>query len=177
MASHWQRLPSVLPRFAAIHFSTGLRHGIFAVQIIDTMTATQIQLVKRSWTLVASLPAEEVGQLFYGRLFELAPHLQHLFRNPQPEQSRKLIAMIQYVIGRLDTLEDIFDEVSKLARRHVQYGVKEEHYQVVGQALLWTLEKGLDKFWHHELKEAWIACYTTLEGAMINDAYPATASA
>lgn len=141
------------------------------------MTTEQIQLVKRSWTLVACMPAEEVGKLFYTRLFELAPHLQHLFKSPQPEQSRKLIAMINYVINRLDTLEEIMGEVTKLAQRHVQYGVKEEHYHVVGQALLWTLEKGLDKFWHPELKEAWMLCYATLAGAMINASYPATAVA
>ncbi|MDF2189997.1 globin domain-containing protein [Paraflavitalea sp. CAU 1676] len=141
------------------------------------MTTEQIHLVKRSWTLVACMPAEEVGKLFYTRLFELAPHLQHLFKSPQPEQSRKLIAMINYVINRLDSLEDILDEVAKLAQRHVQYGVKEEHYQVVGQALLWTLEKGLDKFWHPALKEAWVVCYTTLSGAMISVSYPATSVA
>lgn len=141
------------------------------------MTAAQIQLVKRSWTLVACLPAEEVGQLFYSRLFELAPHLRPLFRSPQPEQSRKLMAMIQYVIGRLDTLEVILEEVTQLARRHVKYGVEEKHYEVVGQSLLWTLEKGLDKFWHQELKEAWVACYTTLAGAMIGASYPSPVSA
>jgi hypothetical protein len=30
-----------------------------------------------------------------------------------------------------------------LAKRHVGYGAKAEHYPVVGAALLWTLEKGL----------------------------------
>lgn len=138
------------------------------------MTAAQIQLVQRSWTLVACLPAEQVGQLFYGRLFEIAPHLRPLFKSPQPEQSRKLIAMINYVTGRLDSIQNIAGEITRLAQRHVQYGVREEHYKPVGQALLWTLEKGLDKFWHPELKEAWVACYTLLAGAMTAASCPAS---
>ena len=76
--------------------------------------------------------------------------------------------MLGYVISKLDKLEVIMDEVSKLAQRHVNYGVKDEHYTVVGSALLWTLEKGLADHWNEELEEAWTTCYVTLSGAMIS---------
>lgn len=75
--------------------------------------------------------------------------------------------MLGYVISKLDKLDEIVDEVSKLAVRHVQYGVKDEHYGVVAIALLWTLEQGLGEDWTPEVKEAWITCYTILSGAMI----------
>ena len=75
--------------------------------------------------------------------------------------------MIGYVIAKLDALDVILDEVSKLARRHVQYGVRDEHYTTVGAALLWTLEKGLGPKWNTELEVAWICCYTILADAMI----------
>lgn len=78
--------------------------------------------------------------------------------------------MLSYVIGKLDKLEDIIDEVSKLAQRHVKYGVEEEHYKQVGAALLWTLEKGLGDKWNAELKQAWTTCYELLSSAMINAA-------
>ena len=91
-----------------------------------------------------------------------------MFRNPVPEQSKKLLAMIHYVISKLDKLEDILDEVAKLAKRHVSYGVKPDHYRVVGEALLWTLEKGLGEKWNNEVKEAWTTCYKVLSSAMIN---------
>jgi hemoglobin-like flavoprotein len=134
------------------------------------MTTQQMQLVKKSWTLVAGMDPVAVGSLFYNRLFEIAPQVKPLFQNSMPEQSKKLLAMISYVINKLDALDDIIAEVAKLAKRHVQYGVKEEHYKAVGEALLWTLEKGLGKFWYKELKEAWVACYTILSGAMIKAA-------
>lgn len=131
------------------------------------MTNHQISLVKSTWAMVATLEPETVGGLFYNRLFEIAPEVRAMFRTPVAEQSRKLLSMIGYVINKLDKLEDIIDEVAKLAQRHVQYGVTAEHYQVVGSALLWTLEKGLGEHWTEEVKEAWVLCYTTLANAMV----------
>jgi hemoglobin-like flavoprotein len=131
------------------------------------MTNEQIQHVKSTWGMVASLDTEMVGGLFYNRLFEIAPQIRGMFRAPIPEQSKKLLTMIGYVINKLDKLDDIIDEVAKLAQRHVQYGVKAEHYGIVAEALLWTLEKGLGEHWTAEVKESWVLCYTILAGAMI----------
>jgi hemoglobin-like flavoprotein len=132
------------------------------------MTQKQIELVRSTWSLVVALDPVVVGGLFYNRLFEIAPQVKPMFRNPMPEQSKKLLAMINYVINKLDKLEDILDEVAKLAQRHVSYGVKPGHYAVVGQALLWTLEKGLGENWNEEIKDAWSDCYQILSSAMIN---------
>lgn len=132
-----------------------------------SMTQQQITDVKATWAMVASIDPEVVGGLFYNRLFEIAPHVRPMFRTPVAEQSRKLLAMIGYVINKLDKLEDIIGEVAKLARGHVQYGVQAGHYRIVGEALLWTLEKGLAEYWNEEVKEAWTLCYTTLANAMI----------
>lgn len=132
------------------------------------MNNHQIALVKKTFGLVATIPAETVGDLFYNRLFEISPEIRPMFeRTSLPEQSRKLISMLAYVVGKLDNLSSIIDEVAKLAQRHVKYGVEPKHYQPVGAALLWTLEKGLGENWNEEVKEAWIRCYSTLSGAMI----------
>lgn len=131
------------------------------------MTQRQIELVKSTWSMAASLDPIVVGGLFYNRLFEIAPQVKPMFRNPIPEQSKKLLAMVNYVIVKLDKLDAILDEVAKLAQRHTAYGVKPEHYIIVGEALLWTLEQGLGENWNAEVKDAWIECYTILSGAMI----------
>jgi hypothetical protein len=60
---------------------------------------------------------------------------------------------------------------SALAKRHVSYGAKAEHYPVVGAALLWTLEKGLGDGWTPEVADAWGTAYGTLSGYMISEAY------
>ncbi|MEO6313621.1 MAG: globin domain-containing protein [Chitinophagaceae bacterium] len=132
------------------------------------MTRNNINLVKNSWKIVATLEMETVGGLFYNRLFELSPAIRPMFRNGSvPEQSRKLLTMLSYIIAKLDKIEDILDEVTKLARRHVQYGVTDDQYAIVGSALLWTLQKGLGAHWNDELAVAWTEVYTTLAGAMM----------
>ena len=118
------------------------------------MTQNSIVLVKNSWALVAKIEMETVGGLFYNRLFEIMPSVKPMFsRTPIPEQSKKLIVMLSYVIAKLDKLEDIMDE--------------EEHYTAVGTALLWTLEQGLGEQWNADLKLAWAEVYSILADAMI----------
>ena len=134
------------------------------------MNAKQIELVTSSWKLVAAIDAEIVGTLFYNRLAELSPDTKPPFRSTIAEQSKKLISMLGYIISKLRNLNDIIDEVAKLAQRHVNYGVTEAHYHTVGTALIWTLEKGLGENWNKELEGAWIECYDLLSSAMIDAA-------
>ncbi len=137
------------------------------IYLLYIMTNDQIQLVQQSWASVVRLP-EVVGPLFYGRLFEIAPEFKPMFNKTSvPEQSKKLFMMLNYVITKLSRLEEVLEEVSALAKRHVGYGVQPVHYATVGAALLWTLEKGLGDKWTEELKAAWTACYTILSSAMI----------
>ncbi len=132
------------------------------------MTTKQITLVTNSWDIISRINMESVGSLFYNRLFEIAPDVKPMFsRTTLPEQSKKLLTMLSYIISKLNKLDDILNEVGKLARRHTQYGVKEEHYIAVGTALLWTLEKGMGEYWNTELNAAWTEVYTTLAGAMM----------
>lgn len=127
-----------------------------------------IDLVKKSWAMVAQLDMETVGGIFYTRLFTIAPEVKPMFsRTPIPEQSKKLLTMLSYVISKLDRMDEIKEEVTKLATRHSHYGVKDDHYKAVGASLLWTLEKGLGEHWNEELNQAWIAIYTDLSQAMM----------
>jgi hemoglobin-like flavoprotein len=133
------------------------------------MTTNTIDLVKNSWALVAKIDMETVGGLFYNKLFEIAPEVKPMFsRSAMPEQSKKLLGMLSYVISKLDRLDEILDEVKKIAQRHNAYGAKSAHYTAVGTALLWTLEQGLDTYWNNELEVAWTEVYTVLSGAMIS---------
>ena len=94
-----------------------------------------------------------------------------MFPNDMTEQRRKLMATLAIVVNGLSNLEMILPAASSLATRHVAYGAKAEHYPVVGEALLWTLEKGLGAGWTPDVAEAWTAAYTTLSGFMISQAY------
>lgn len=133
------------------------------------MKTKNIELVKESWSIVATLDKETAGNLFYNRLFEIMPEVKPMFeRTSIAEQSKKLLVMLSYIIAKLDRLQDIMEEVTKLAQRHNKYGVENEHYTAVGSALLWTLEQGLGSKWNEDLEGAWTELYTTLARAMMS---------
>ena len=132
------------------------------------MTKEQILLIKKTWSIFREIDPTVVGDVFYSKLFFDMPYLEKLFHTPKDEQSRKLIEMLSVIVGRLDNLEELTEEIKQLAIRHVQYGVKEQHYKAVGTALLWTLQQGLGRDWNEEIKEAWASCFHTLSTAMIN---------
>jgi hemoglobin-like flavoprotein len=134
------------------------------------MTPDQVQLVQQSFAKVAPI-SETAAVLFYDRLFDIAPKVRSMFPTDMTEQRRKLMATLAVVVGSLGNLESVLPAASALAKRHVSYGAKAEHYPVVGAALLWTLEKGLGDGWTPEIAEAWTAAYGTLSGFMISEAY------
>ncbi|MEO5592988.1 MAG: globin domain-containing protein [Chitinophagaceae bacterium] len=135
------------------------------------ITPQQIKLVKESWQSIAAMDALTTGEVFYNCLFEIAPEVKSMFsRASMNEQSGKLIYMIDNIIRNLDNMENIMDSIAKLAGRHVNYGVQEEQYTMVGRALLWTLQKASGEKWDNELKQAWINCYTILAEVMIKAA-------
>ena len=134
------------------------------------MTPDQITLVQQSFAKVAPI-SETAAVLFYDRLFEIAPQVKAMFPADMTEQRRKLMGMLAAVVNGLGDLNSILPAASALAKRHVGYGAKAEHYPVVGAALLWTLEKGLGNGWTPQVAEAWTTVYGTLSGYMISEAY------
>src|SRR5882672_11176616 len=132
------------------------------------MNPAQVKLVQDSFAKVAPI-SEQAAVLFYNRLFEVAPSVKAMFPADMREQRKKLIATLAVVVNGLGNLESVLPAASALAKRHVGYGAKPDHYPVVGGALLWTLEKGLgDEAWTPDLAAAWTAAYGTLSGYMIS---------
>jgi nitric oxide dioxygenase len=134
------------------------------------VTPDQVKLVQDSFSKVAPI-SEQAAVLFYGRLFEVAPAVRAMFPDDMTEQRKKLMATLAVVVNGLTNLEAVLPAASALAKRHVGYGARPEHYPVVGGALLWTLEKGLGDAWTPETASAWTAAYGTLSSYMISEAY------
>jgi hemoglobin-like flavoprotein len=129
------------------------------------MTERQIKLIEDSWDYIIT-NTEEAGNLFYTRLFQQSPTLRPLFKDNMRDQEIKLISLITFAVRKVNNLEEIANDVKALGTRHKGYGVKDEHYNDVASALLWTLEQGLGNQWNDEVKEAWTTLYVTLAGVM-----------
>ena len=133
------------------------------------MTPEQIELVQSSWAKVKPI-SDKAAELFYGKLFELNPDYKALFPSDMVEQGRKLMAMINTAVNSLNNLEAVVPAVEEMGKRHVGYGVKDEDYDVVGEALLWTLGAGLGDDFTDEVKDAWTETYVVLSTTMKNAA-------
>jgi hemoglobin-like flavoprotein len=140
------------------------------------VTPEQVRSIQDSFAKVAPI-SEQAAALFYGRLFEIAPEVEPLFRSDMSEQGRKLMATLAVVVNGLGNITSILPAASALAKRHVDYGVKASHYQPVGAALIWTLQRGLGEQWTPELEAAWSAAYALLSQFMIDEAYGRSAAA
>jgi hemoglobin-like flavoprotein len=129
------------------------------------MTPEQVKLVQDSFAQVAPI-ADKAADLFYDRLFVIAPEVRSLFPDDLSEQKKKLMQMLATAVSNLHQVEKILPAVQDLGRRHVGYGVTAKHYQPVGAALLWTLEQGLGPAFTPQVKEAWTATYVTVADVM-----------
>jgi hemoglobin-like flavoprotein len=138
------------------------------------MTPDQVKLVQQSFAQVAPI-ADKAAEIFYGRLFEIAPAVKPLFHGDLAEQRRKLMAALAAVVAGFSNLPSVLPVASALAKRHVGYGAQPEHYSAVGEALLWTLARGLGPQWTPEVATAWTSAYATLSSFMIAEAYPQAA--
>ena len=89
-----------------------------------TMTPDQVKAIQESFAKVVPI-SEQAAALFYGRLFEIAPAARPLFRGDLEEQGRKLMGMLGAVVNGLGNIETILPAASALAKRHVDYGVRQ----------------------------------------------------
>ena len=140
------------------------------------MDAKDIELVQSSFSKVAPI-ADKAAELFYGRLFEIAPQVRPMFAEDVSEQGKKLMTTLGVVVNGLKNLDAIIPVAQQLAVRHNDYGVTSDHYKPVGEALLWTLSQGLGDEFTPNVEAAWTQAYETLSGVMIEAAESVKAGA
>lgn len=129
------------------------------------MTPQQVHLIRKSFAELAR--HDHVAALvFYRRLFELDPELRPLFKNDIEEQSRKLLDMLGVLISMLERPMGLELELKAMGARHLGYGVKDQHYASVGQALLDMLAEVLEARFTAEVREAWTLLYGAVETIM-----------
>jgi hemoglobin-like flavoprotein len=139
------------------------------------MTPAQVELVQQSFVKVRPI-AYHAADLFYDRLFSIAPELRSLFPQDLSQQKKKLMQMLATAVANLHQLQKILPAVQALGLRHAGYGVTNKHYEIVGDALLWTLEQGLGPDFTPPVKKAWTETYVTIAGVMTNAAAIAVVS-
>ena len=129
------------------------------------LTKRDIEIVQSDWEKVEPV-AETAARLLYDRLFVLDPSARSLFPADIADQRRKLVRMIGAAVYGLANPEILMPLVRFLGRKHVRFGVRDEHYDTVGAALLWTLKQELGPAFGPESEAAWSRVYAVLVEAM-----------
>ena len=140
------------------------------------MTPVQITHVRRSFALIEPI-APQAAALFYENLFTADPSLRQLFKGNMAQQGTRLMTMIGAAVDLLDEPETLTPTLRKLGARHVNYGVRDEHYDTVGGALLKTLKQGLGTAYTDDVHAAWVALYRVVSATMMDAARGVSAKA
>jgi nitric oxide dioxygenase len=115
---------------------------------------------------------ELAAALFYPRLFEIAPDTRPLFSDDIIGQTEKTIFACAAVVGQIQEVDREGSLCSELAKRHVAYGVKPQHYPLVGKAVLSIMEEVLgEAHFTPEMEAAWVKAYDRIARAMVRTAY------
>jgi len=133
------------------------------------MTETQIELVQASWKMVAATSAGTAGSLLYQQLTDIVPELaEDVSQQHLKEPSRKLLALVSYIIRKLHKPTCIIHEVENFSRRHIHYTVHDEQFIRAGRSLLDIIAICLGEKWNRDIEQAWLNCYITLAEALMN---------
>jgi hemoglobin-like flavoprotein len=130
----------------------------------------QGELLESSFQAVI-LHGEAFVTAFYERLFTRFPETRVLFAaTDMLEQRKKLQQSLALIVEHIQRPEDLGDMLRELGRRHVTYGVRPEHYPLVGSVLLETFADFLGKYWTQAHHDAWVKGFEAVCGLMLQGA-------
>jgi len=133
------------------------------------VTIEQKLALRKSFQAVEAAPVV-AALIFYRRLFELDPALRPLFKTDIEIQSAKLVEMLRVCLALLERQGALEKELEELGARHAGYGVKHEHYAVVGQALLEMLDAVQQRAFDSFTRNAWVELYAVIQTTMLRGA-------
>jgi nitric oxide dioxygenase len=138
------------------------------------VTPDQIKTVQDSFDRV--FPYKDALSLsFYEELFKIAPHVRPLFPEDTTAQRLKLTDTLSYTVHNLNRPEVVEETIVGLARRHVKYGARQEHFAPVGMALIEALKRHVPGGLSDAQADAWLEAYTFISDLMIEQ-MPASAA-
>ena len=129
------------------------------------LSTRQVELVKSSFDRLLSLGAPAIVR-FYEKLFTAAPDLQEMFSPDIDRQARKFLQSLKLIVTSLSSTERAASVLQRLGDRHRGYGVKSDHYDIVGTVLVETLDELLADASTEEVLEAWRSAFRLIASIM-----------
>jgi len=131
------------------------------------MNENTISIIKATAPVIKE-HGEAITQAMYKNLFAAHPEARELFKDAEPDQYKKLAAMVYAYAANIDNLGALSKGVEKVANIHVNVKIKPEHYPWVGVALLGAIEEVLGEGATPEIMNAWKEAFFFLAEVFIN---------
>lgn len=132
------------------------------------MTNEQKQLVKGTVPVL-----REHGVLltthFYNRMFQYNPELKNMFNMGNQQNSKQQTALAMAVLAYAEHIEDpsvLLPVVDNIGHKHTSLDIRPEHYTIVGNHLIASIQEVLGETASPELLEAWTIAYNQLASLM-----------
>lgn len=116
--------------------------------------------------------ADLLAANFYEILFDRHPDTLLLFAGVRfDEQKKKLLRALALVVRNIEKPEFLAPYLQGLGAMHVAYGVRPEHYPMVGECLIAALaETAGPRIWDRETEGAWREAYGVISAIMLTGA-------
>jgi hemoglobin-like flavoprotein len=128
------------------------------------MTPAQIAAVERTLEVV---DLDELAVDFYQRTFAAHPDIAEMFTSDPVAQRARFAVELRAIVGSIRDLDAFRAAAADLGRRHRGYGVRANHYRVVGEMLLAGLAAAAGDSWSVEVAESWALAYNLITEAML----------
>eukprot|EP00927_Polykrikos_kofoidii_P051327 TRINITY_DN45119_c0_g1_i1.p1 TRINITY_DN45119_c0_g1~~TRINITY_DN45119_c0_g1_i1.p1 ORF type:complete len:419 (+),score=114.49 TRINITY_DN45119_c0_g1_i1:111-1367(+) len=156
-----------------------------AVDVSAPIDARDIELVQQTFARVAMLGADNVGKVLFMKIFKKAPQALQLFSfgaeglsdpyrlwragGPAVGHAAKVVTTVATAVGLLNNLDQLVPVLQDLGMRHHGYGIVPAHYDVVGEALIESLQLALGPLFTTSVQNAYLKVYTTVKSVMTTD--------
>lgn len=132
------------------------------------MTEAKIHRIRYSWGRIVAY-REKAGQVFYGKLFALAPDLRPLFEQNVEVQNKKLILAVTVIVSKLNKLENLEQEMHWLGRMHRGFDLQALHFELFSKSFLEMLRVISRDLWDEATEEAWQELLEIISQAMLKE--------
>lgn len=136
------------------------------LQLQEGAASVDPRLLRESFALLEPR-APELAEYFYAQLFYRGgQEVADMFPPLMTAQRDRLLGALTRIVTDVEDLEKLGEFLAGLGRDHRKFAVRPEHYDLVGQSLLATLEHFAGEAWTPELKSAWAGAYAVIAKVM-----------
>lgn len=148
--------------------------------ISNNLTDDQKHVIKKTWITIEE-NRTKIGKQTFIRVFELNPQIKKMmpeFMTADPIEelnssrklfghSKTLMTCLENAVKSLDDNERFVAYLVELGRRHQVRPLKAPYFEVIHEALMFSLKDVFQSDWTTETSESWSALFRYMSEAMI----------